>query len=307
MKKFGDDRGARLSALVAYYGFFSLFPLLLVLVSVLGFVLAGNSQLRDQIVDSAIANFPVIGDQIRGNVGRLHGSVLGVVIGMATALWAGLGVVRSLQAGLHQIWDVPRAEHGSFFVRVGRALLYLGVLGVGITVSAGATGLVARLPLGSGSRLGGLVVSLALNFVFVTVAYHWLNSAHPSIREAAPGAAFAAAALTALQALGGFYVTNQIATASSIYGTFAIVIGLLAWLLLSAQVILIGAEIDVVTARRLWPRSLTGEHLTDADHRVYDAQAREQTFRPQQRVRTSFEAGEADAEGERAETDRASG
>ncbi len=282
VKKFGDDRGGRLSALVAYYGFFSLFPLLLVFVSVLGFVLSGDERLRHDIVDSALGNFPVIGPQIRHNIGSLDGSVPAIAIGFVTASWAGLGVIRSVQEGFTQIWDVPRAERRSVFVRIGRASLFLLVLGGGVVCSAAATGLTTRLSLDWASRAGAVVVSVLLNFVLLIVAYRLLNAAHPSLREVAWGAAFAAGALSVLQAAGSVYVEREVATASSTYGTFAIVIGLLAWLLISAQIVFFGAEIAVVASRRLWPRSLTGRRRTDADRRVEARQVAEERREPAQ-------------------------
>src|SRR5438445_1663995 len=89
LRKFGDDGAGNLAALIAYYGFFSLFPLLLVLVSVLGIILRGHPAVRDSIVHSALARFPVIGDQLR--VRSLTGNGLALALGLAAALWAGLG------------------------------------------------------------------------------------------------------------------------------------------------------------------------------------------------------------------------
>src|SRR5215216_4299342 len=82
-KKFGDDNGGRLAGQLTYYGFLSLFPLLLVSVTILGFVLDGRPDLQQKILDSAVSQFPIIGDQLRQNVASLKGSVVALVIGIA--------------------------------------------------------------------------------------------------------------------------------------------------------------------------------------------------------------------------------
>ena len=106
-KKFGEDRAGNLAGLIAYYGFFSLFPLLLVLVSVVSFVLRGNEDLQRDILDSALAQFPVLGDQLRDNTGRLDTSGFALIAGGLSALWAGTGVMKAGQDAMNDVWDVP--------------------------------------------------------------------------------------------------------------------------------------------------------------------------------------------------------
>ncbi|HEX2030978.1 MAG TPA: YhjD/YihY/BrkB family envelope integrity protein, partial [Actinomycetota bacterium] len=129
-KKFSEDRAGQLAALVAYYGFFSLFPLMLVLVTVLGWVLAENPDLQKEILDSALRQFPVIGDQIGKNVGALEGTGVALGIGIAGALWAGLAGVKVAQNAMDQVWDVPVKTQPSFPKALLRAVLMLGTLGV---------------------------------------------------------------------------------------------------------------------------------------------------------------------------------
>lgn len=260
VKKFGDDRAGRLGAQIAYYGFFSIFPLLLVSVSILGFLLADDARLRDEVLDSSLARFPVVGDQIRRNIGSLQGSVTGIVVGTATATWAGLAIVRTLQEAMNQVWEVPRAEERSFFPRNARALGFLLVVGTVIVAAAGANVVASELDLGSGFVVVvGFLLSFGLNvFVFLLV-FRFLTVADVSIGDVVPGAVIAAAAWFVLQLVGTSIVSSQISKASSTYGTFAIVIGLLFWLHLGAKITLYAAEVNVVRTRRLWPRSLTGD------------------------------------------------
>jgi len=261
-KKFGEDEAGNLAALIAYYGFFSLFPLLLVFVTVLGLVLRRNPDLQRTIVDSALANFPVIGTQISRNVRELSGSGLALGIGIALTLWSGLRVAKAMQSAMNTVWNVPYKRRPNFLFSTLRAVAMLAVLGVLTLVSAAAGGV------GAGSSnwlLGilGIAISLVLNFALFMLAFRILTAADLSWADVWPGAAVGAVAWTALQAVGGFYVAHQLQGASEVYGTFALVIGLLAWIFLGAQVTLYAAEVNVVKKRHLWPRSIVQRPDTD--------------------------------------------
>jgi YihY family inner membrane protein len=287
-KKFGDDEGGRLAALIAYYGFFSLFPLLLVLVSVLGYVLAGHPGLRNDIVDSAFAQFPVIGRSLRAqaHVDALQGNVVAVVIGGVTALWAGLGVAQSAEVAMNTVWDVPREQWPNFIFRRVRAILMLLLLGVVVIASTFVTGA------GSSGWFGhaalGWLVGFVLNVGLFTLAYRVLTAMDLRWRDVLPGAVVAAVVWTALQALGGYYVTHQLDSASDVYGTFALVIALLVWISLGAQVALFCAEINVVWQRKLWPRSLVQPPLAEGDEEVYRGIVERARMRPEVAVDVWF-------------------
>jgi YihY family inner membrane protein len=263
IKKFGEDRAGDHAALVAYYGFFSIFPLLLVMVTILGIALRGNGALQRRVTDSALANFPVIGDQISGNLHALSGSGLTLAIGLLLTLWSGLGVVKALQNGMEAVWNVPYRRRPNLVGSTLRAVLMLGVLGV-ITLASAAAGGVGAAS-GMGWAIGGIALSLVLNASLFLLAFRILTTEDVSWADVWPGAAAGAVAWTVLQAAGGYVVRHQIQGASSTYGTFAIVIGLLAWLFLGAQVTLLAAEVNVVRKRHLWPRSLSQPPLTPAD------------------------------------------
>ena len=277
VKKFGDDGAGNLAALVAYYGFFSIFPLLLVMVTVLGILLRGDPQLQDRIVSSALANFPVIGDQISRNVKSLSGSGLTLAIGVALTLWSGLGVVKAMQTAMETVWNVPYRERPNLVGSTLRAVAMLAVLGVITLASAFAGGVGA----GSGGiwAVAGIAISLVLNFGLFALAFRILTTAEVSWGTVAPGAAVGAVAWTVLQAAGGYYVGHQLQGASSTYGAFAVVIGLLTWLYLGAQVTLLAAEVNVVRARRLWPRSIAQPPYTEADVEALTGYAKQEERR----------------------------
>ncbi|HEV8421235.1 MAG TPA: YihY/virulence factor BrkB family protein [Actinomycetota bacterium] len=291
VKKFSEDRAGNLAALIAYYGFFSLFPLMLVLVSVLGLVLRGNPGLRQSILDSALAQFPVIGDQLRENIDSLTGgNSLPLGLGILGTLWAGLGVVKSMQEALNSVWDVPFKRRPSAIVSTLKALLMLGVLGV-ITV---ASAIVAGAGAGSDTwwwAVIGIMTSLVLNFILFLLAFRILTTADVSWSDVRPGAIVGAIGWTALQAVGGFYVSHQLQGATQVYGTFALVIGLLAWLFLGAQLTMYAAELNVVLRKRLWPRSLVHPPFTDADERALKRLAKVEERYEEETVEATLDQG----------------
>jgi YihY family inner membrane protein len=279
MKKFGDDQAGNLAALIAYYGFLSLFPLMLVLVTLLGLLLRNNPELQDAIRTSALANFPVLGEQISNNVHSLRGSGLALGIGLALSLWAGVGVMKVMQTAMNAVWNVPYRHRPNFWVSLLRAIIMLLVLGV-ITIASAAAGSV-----GGGSDnllLGifGIAMSVVLNLVLFLLAFRILTTEDVTWGDVLPGALVAALAWTTLQAIGGYIVSHQLQGASDTYGTFAIVIGLLAWIYLGAQVTLVAAEVNVVRKRRLWPRAIVQPPLTEADERALRSYAEQEERRP---------------------------
>jgi YihY family inner membrane protein len=283
LKKFGDDQAGNLAALIAYYGFFSLFPLMLVLVTVLGMVLQGNLELQEWIRSSALANFPVIGQEIDHNVRALGGSGVTVAIGVALALWAGIGVLKVMQTAMNAVWNVPFRHRPNFLKTLLRAAIMLVVLGL-VTIAAAAAG-----GIGSGNdnallSILWVAISLLLNFALFMLAFRILTSEDLSWGDVWVGAAVAAIAWTALQAFGGYIVRHQLQGATQTYGTFATVIGLLAWIYIGAQVTLLAAEVNVVKKRRLWPRAIVQPPLTDADTRALVSYARQEERRPEENV-----------------------
>ncbi len=265
VKKYGDDRGGSFAALISYYTFFSLFPLLMVGTTILGWVLQGNPSLQHRITDSALARFPIIGDQIADSVGSVHGSGIAFGIGLFFALWAGLGATEAVQEALNTVFSVPVLQRPPFAVRKLRGVLTLvifGVLVVAVTV-LGSVGITQWFgPLG---RVGWVVVQAALNAVVVALLFVVLARRRTAWRPLLWGAAVGGVGWTVLQFAGGTYVSGVLTRASRTYGLFAVVIGLLSWIYLQAQILLYAAEVATVADRRLWPRALVRERPTDAD------------------------------------------
>ncbi len=304
-KKFGDDSGGSVCAVLTYYGFLSLFPLLLVLVTILSFVLHGNQKLQDDILNSALANFPIIGTDIRNNVGRVHGSGVGLIVGIIVTFYGGLGIANAAQDAMNRVWEVPQVVRPGFLPRLLRSLGLIATLGLGIfvtTVISTVGGAAHGLPMLV--RVGTVVAGFLLNILLFSFAYHVLTAAHLPWSEVVPGAVIAAFGFVVLQSIGGALVAHQLQDSSQTYGLFALVIGLLAWIYLQARIVIYAAEVNVVRARRLWPRGLT-DPLTEADHRAYDAYQRREV-RHKDQAPPPAPAPSANADDDHATEDEAS-
>lgn len=258
-KRFDDDQGSQMGALIAYYGFFSLFPLLLVFVTVLGFVLEGSPSTQASVLHSTLSQFPIIGTQLQSNVHSLKGSVPALAIGLVGATLAGLGITGAAQSALNKVWEIPRARQLGFLAWRVRGVGLLIVFGVLTIVSTVAAGYVTAQTTGIVGVLVGIVVALAANLVLFFAVFRLLTADEIPTRDLIAGVVVAAVLWQILQHVGGFYVERVVRHAKDTSGLFAFVLGLLTWLYLGGQVTLIAAEVNVVRAKRLWPRSLLGE------------------------------------------------
>jgi YihY family inner membrane protein len=290
LKKYGDDQAGNLAALIAYYGFLSLFPLMLVLVTSLGMLLRNHPELQVAVQASALANFPVIGEEISSNVHPLRGSGLALGIGLAFSVWAGIGVVKVLQTAMNAVWNVPYRLRPNVWVALLRAMLMLIVLGV-ITIASAGAGSVGAGSDGWLLGIAGITISVMLNMILFLLAFRILTTENVTWGDVFPGAVVAALGWTILQALGGYIVSHQLQGASDTYGTFAIVIGLLAWIYLGAQMTLFAAEMNVVRKRRLWPRAIAQPPLTDADERALRSYAEQEARRPEEDISVRIDHG----------------
>lgn len=296
VKKFGDDQGGKHAALLAFYGFVSLFPLVLVFTTIMAYVLENDPALQQRVIDMAVAQFPVVGPQVRGSIGALQGSGIGLAVGVVGTLWGGLGITQTAQDAMNAVWNVPRSDRPNLWLRLARsggALVLTATALFGATVLAGRG---ATWPGIMGSLLP-LAGSLMLNMLLVVVMFQLLTAAAGPWARLVPGAAAAAVAWSVLQAVGVIIVTRQVARANLLYGVFATVLVLLSWMLLTGRILVYAAEINVVLARRLWPRSLLQSPLTEQDRQVFTALAETERLRPEQRIEVTFPAEQDDDDG----------
>jgi YihY family inner membrane protein len=286
IQKFGNDRAGAFATRIAYQALFSVFPLLLLFSTVLGWVLEDRPGLRDDIIDSALRDFPIIGSELRTAARPLEGSGLGLAIGIIGTLYGALGFGQSAEAAMNTVWNIPRAEWPNFIHRRLRSLAVVVVIGAGAVASALGAALLRGIP--SNGRAVGMLVALIVDTAVFVVAFMFLTARGLSWRDVGLGAVVAAALWGGLKFVGEWYVGRVLRGADEVYGFFATVIALLTWVFVAAQLILLAAELNVVIRDRLWPRSLTQPPLTDGDREVFRRIARATVRRPEYAAEVTF-------------------
>jgi YihY family inner membrane protein len=293
VKKYGEDQSSSLASMIAFWAFFSVFPLFLVLVTILGYVLPADR--RADVLGRVASFFPLLHPS---TVGSLSGSWWPILIGGLTALWAGSGVVRMAQQAFDEVWEVPRRHRPGLVEQVRRSLFALATIGFGLVVatimSGYVTGRDTGIDLGWYGRLGGYVISLALDVGLFVIAFRMLTKRENSVRDVLPGALLAGGAFFVLQLLSAVIISRYLGKAQSTYGSFATVITILWWFYIQAQITLLGAQLNVVLAERLYPRSLVGAPQTDADQRTLQYYADKATFYDEQEIEMRLGGARAD-------------
>lgn len=310
--KFTEDQGPYLAALITYYGFLSLFPLLLLLTSVLGFVLDGRPELQRQILDSTLSQFPVIGDELADPQG-LQGSIGAIIVGGLVALYGALGVAQAIQNAMYVTWSVPRNRRPNPIRARLRSLRLIAVAGVAVVATtilsgAGSNARAFGADVGSRNTVAAIVLSILVNGAVFVVTFRMFRPDDVRRRDVLPGAIFAAIIWQLFQFFGAAFVGNVVKDSDASYGVFALVLGLLAWIFLAAVGVVIGSEINVVRTKRLYPRALLtpftdNVDLTDADQRAYEEAVNAQQFKGFQSVTVHYEDDGQQASARRAHTE----
>lgn len=267
IKKFGDDSANLLVVALAWYGFTAIFPTLLVVVTVFGFI--GQKSIGTGLVDT-LHKFPVIGDSFNPASGSaLHGSVLGLVIGLVGLLYGAQGVMQTAQQAMATCWNIPQTQRTAFLPRLGRSILALFMIGAAFVINAFVTGYATGGTHNYAIRVPVLAGLLLINIVLYFLTFDVLTAKEISSRRLLPGAILGAVGFTLLITVGTGLATHQLKHASATYGAFGSVIGIVSFLLLLAKLTLYAAELNPVLARMLYPRALPlGGEPTAADQRV---------------------------------------
>lgn len=296
--KFGEDQGPYLAALITYYGFLSLFPLLLLLTSVLGFVLDGRPELQQRILDSTLSQFPVIGDELADPLG-LQGSIGAIIVGGLVALYGALGIAQAIQNAMNVTWSVPRNRRPNPIRARLRSLRLIAVAGIAIVATtilsgAGSSARTFGADVGAWSTITAILLSILVNGAVFVMTFRIFRPDTVRHRDVMPGAIVAAVIWQLLQFFGVAFVGNVVKDSGATYGVFALVLGLLAWIFLAAIGVVIGSEINVVRTKRLYPRALLtpftdNVDITDADRRAYLDAVSSQQFKGFQSVTVHYE------------------
>jgi YihY family inner membrane protein len=257
LRKYSDDRAGQLAAQISHAAFLAVFPMLLVLLTLVGLVLHGHPGLQDDIINSALRQFPVLGSDLKKNVHQLSSSnLLALVIGTLWLLYGSMRLSRSSQIMMAKVWDIHRDDLPTFGRWIPRAAGFLVVLGVGFIAGGALAGLGAFGRLGSFSAWIGLVLSLVVNILMYWGAFAVVVHIPRRDRAVWPGAVIGGVGWTLLQFAGAQLVSHQLRHLSNLYGTFATILGLIWWIALGAMITVYAAESNVVLTRHLWPRPI---------------------------------------------------
>jgi YihY family inner membrane protein len=289
VKKYGDDNGGALASNLAYSAFVSMFPLLLILATVLGLVASVSPSVRSSVLDAVAGQVPLIGKTLTGNVHQLQrSSIIGLIIGLAGLVWGATGLAQAGLFTMAQVWNLPGPARPGFAQRLGRAFLFIALLGGGVIVTTGLASLNTYLVKGFWAVILAELLAAAFNAGMYIGAFRALTAKGVPTRQLLPGAITGGILWTVLQVLGTWLV-HHFLHSDSVYGVFGLVLGLLAWIYLAVQVTVYCAEINVVLARRLWPRTIVQPPLTEADRASMALQALQNQRRPEQHIEVTFD------------------
>jgi membrane protein len=296
-KKFSEDKTTSMAATIAFWGFFSIFPLFLVLVTVLGWVLSNSDKAK--VLSHVASMFPLLDT---ATITGLKGAVWALLVGLLTALWSGLGAVRTVQNAFNSVWEIPYHKRPGLLEQIGRSLFVLFAIGLLVVTTTLITGLATSnssgVNLGVFGRIVGFVISIGLDVGLFVAAFRLLTDREITTRDVLPGAVFSGIVFFVLQELSAFIIARHLKSAQPTYGKFATVITILWWFYLQSLITLLGAQLNVVLKSGLYPRSLVKAPQTEADHRALQAYAEERTYQPEETVRAEVqrEAAESGAD-----------
>ena len=300
--KFFDDQGGYLAAVITYYAFIAIFPLMLIGSSVLGFVLQGHPALQQEILTSALAQFPIVGDQL-GRPEGIQGSTSAVIIGSITALYGVIGLGQAAHNAINVCWAVPRNIRLNPIVSRLRSLVWLigaglALVFIGVVTSVGSHLDVLGRDFGSEVHWLALLLSVLVTAYVLALMMRLSMPRDERLRDVLPGAALIALLWQLLQLLGGVYVEHVITKANEMNAVFALVLGLVALVYIATVLAMLGVEVNVVLIKRLYPRALLtpftdAVQLTEADMRVYREYAQAQRHKGFEQVQVNFEEPQA--------------
>jgi membrane protein len=287
-KKYSQDNCGYQAAVISYYGFLSLFPLLIVMTSLTKLLLGTNSPLRQRITNSTAHYFPIVGNQLQQSIHSPKETGVALVISLIIMLYGARGVATTLQFSLSSLWYIPRFKMPSFIPNLLRSLGIIIVGGVGLLVASIVSGYTAIPGNAIFTKIMTTSASLVLLWLTFILIFKLAVAGRKKVRQVIVGAAIAAVGLQILQILGGFIMVHELKGLSSIYGTFALVVGLLFWIYLQAEVLLYAVEVDVIRAYHLFPRSLQGLP-TNGDKVAYGKQASANRQRVDEEIAIKFQ------------------
>lgn len=287
IKKYGEDEAGYQAALLTYYGFLSLFPLLLILTTVAGIIGGHNQAVQDAINRALAEYFPSFGEQL-AKVQGLHKNGVALVIGILFTLYGARGVADAFRSGVNHIWQTPRNERPGFPATILNSLGLIGVGGTGFILASVISGYAANAGNGLLSHVLPIVINLFILFWMFRILLNIALPRRVPFGQTRSAAAAAAVGLVTLQTLGSVILGHQLKNLDAVYSIFALSLGLLFWIYLQAQTIYYAVEIASVRSLNLYPRGMQESDLTAADKRVYTRQVHREKQVDREKISTEF-------------------
>ena len=298
IKKYGDDNGGVLVSNLAHSAFVSIFPLLLILTTILGLVASFDPSVKTAVLNAVSSQVPIIGSQLLGPHGVSHlrrSSIIGLIIGFLGLIWGSAGLAQAGLFTMEQVWNLPGPARPGYVQRLGRAVLFLSLLGAGVIVTTGLASFNTYVLKGFWAVIGAEVLAAAFNIGMYTGAFRVLTPKGVPTRNLMPGAITGGILYTVLQVLGTWLLHHYLHS-DSVYGYFATVLGLITYIYFAVEITVYSAEVNVVLVRHLWPRAIVQPPLTEADRASMALQALQNQRRPEQHVEVTFNDRPAEAE-----------
>jgi YihY family inner membrane protein len=268
IKKYGEDDAGHQAALLTYYAFLSLFPLLLVLTTLTEYIPVSHAEVRDSIIKGTTNYFPVLGDQLAAHVQTLHKNGLALVIGLLFTLYGARGVADAFRNGIQRLWKVPKSQQDGFPKSTLKSLSIIIIAGIGFLVASASIALAGAAGKGFAFRLLTIIINLIVWYGLFILLINISLSKRVPFKETRAAAVTAAVGLVIVQTLGGYLLKRELHNLDALYSYFALALGLLFWIYLQAQVLFYALEIAAVRSQKLWPRSLRSDQPTAADKQL---------------------------------------
>lgn len=255
MKKYGNDSAGSQAASMSYYAFMSLFPILLIVFSLVGVVASNNVGLQDRIIDAVLHYFPILGQQLRSNIQGFHHRGYSMAIALLVLLYGSLGFGNSLQNTSNNLWGIKKSDRPNFINRTTRSVCLIVFGGLGIVLTTIILSFANNIDKSLVLRMLVVVLALLLNMGVFMIVFRIATVKQIKTRQLVAGAFAAAIFWQILQAIGGLLILHQLKRSSELYGIFALVLGLMFWIYIQINFTLYAIELNTVKSKKLWPKN----------------------------------------------------
>jgi membrane protein len=265
IKKYGEDEAGHQAALLTYYAFLSLFPLLLVLTTLIQYIPVSHTELQASIIKGTTNYFPILGDQLSAHVSTLHKNGLALTIGLLFTLYGARGVADAFRNSIQRLWKVPQSRRDGFPRSTLKSLSIILVGGAGFIVASVSIALAGAAGHGVVFRVLTLLINLAVWYVLFILLINISLPRHVPFNETRAAALTAAIGLVIVQVAGGYLLKHELKNLDALYSYFALSLGLLFWIYLQVQVLFYSLEVAAVRSQKLWPRSFSDKQPTTTE------------------------------------------